>query len=298
VSTLHRDPLERLRSVKGFVFDMDGTLVLGDSLNKALKPLPGAIALTKHLRERDVPFVILTNGTTRTPEQYAATLREVGFPVTDRMLLTPSAVAADYLSGRRFKRVMVLGGAGVSAPLEGAGIQVVRPAAKSDPAETRQAAGVVDAIFVGWYREFSMDDLEAACQAVWAGARLFTSSLAPFFATAHGKSLGTSRAICAMITSITGQRAKVLGKPSLEALRCAARRLGIDPSELAVVGDDPALEVPMAHRGGALAIAVQTGVGDETAFAALPAAAQPHMCLPGVSQLLERAAGQLVPDWL
>jgi ribonucleotide monophosphatase NagD (HAD superfamily) len=98
---------------------------------------------------------------------------------TDRMLLTPSAVAADYLSGRRFKRVMVLGGAEVSAPLEGAGIQVVRPAKKSDRAETHQVAGAVDAIFVGWYREFSMDDLEAACQAVWTGARLFTSSLAP-----------------------------------------------------------------------------------------------------------------------
>jgi 4-nitrophenyl phosphatase len=289
VSTEQRDALARLRSVKGFVFDLDGTLVLGDNLNKVVKPLPGAVALTQHLQQQGVPFVILTNGTTRTPEEYAAMLRDVGLAISDdRMLLTPSAVAAEYLAKRRFKRVMVLGGAGVSAPLEAAGLQVVRPAKTADRRELATVTEPVDAVFVGWYREFSIDDLEAACQAVSEGARLFTGSLAPYFATAHGKALGTSRAICAMITSLTGQRAKVLGKPSLEALRCAGRRLSIDLHELAVVGDDPALEVPMARRGGSLAIAVHTGVGSETAFAALPATEQPHLSLADVSKLLER----------
>jgi NagD protein len=115
--------------------------------------------------------------------------------------------------------------------------------------------------------------------------------MAPFFATAHGKALGTSRAICAMITSITGQRARVLGKPSLEALRCAGRRLGIDPAELAVVGDDPALEVPMAHRGGSLAIAVHTGIGDELAFANLALEDQPHLTVHSAQELLKLYGG-------
>jgi NagD protein len=130
------------------------------------------------------------------------------------------------------------------------------------------------------------------------GARLFTGSLAPYFATAHGKALGTSRAICAMISSLTGKRAKVLGKPSLEALRCAGQRLSMDPGELAVVGDDPALEVLMAHRGGSLAIAIHTGVGSKTAFAALPPTLQPHLSLAGVSELMELCVvGHAVPDW-
>jgi HAD superfamily hydrolase (TIGR01450 family) len=291
VSTEPRDPLARLRSVRGFVFDLDGTLVLGDNLNKGVKPLPGAISLTQHLQQRGMPFVILTNGTTRTPEQYAAMLREIGFAVSERMILTPSAVAAEYLTRRRFNRVLVLGGVGVSAPLEAAGIRIVRPAKPADRSELETVGNCVDAVFVGWYREFSIDDLEGACQAVWAGAQLFTSSLAPYFATAHGKALGTSRAICAMITSLTGKRATVLGKPSLEALSCAGRRLGIDPGELAVVGDDPALEVRMAHRGGSLAIAVHTGVGSKAAFAALPPALQPHLSLAGVSELMESALG-------
>lgn len=293
-----REVTERLRTARAFLFDMDGTLVLGDRDNKGLTPLPGALELTRHLHERNIPFVILTNGTARTPTQYAELMRGMGFPVADNMMLTPSAVAAEYLARRGFKRVLVLGGEGVWRPLAEQGLEVINPSALRPPTTPDPAAAAptshmptpaaqrIDAIFVGWFREFTMDDLEVACHAVWAGAKLFTASMAPFFATANGRALGTSRAICAVISSITGQRASVLGKPSLEALRCAARRLNVNPTEIAVVGDDPALEVPMAHRGGSLAIAVHTGIGDTFAFDRLSPAEQPHLTVQNAAELL------------
>lgn len=268
--------LERLRTSRGFVFDLDGTLVLGDRRNLGLKPLPGAIELIGHLGNRGVPFVCMTNGTVRTPEQYVVKLAGLGFAVRNGSVMTPASVAADYLARHRLQRVMVLGCEGVSQPLVDAGLSVIRPDA-SEP---------VEAIFIGWHRDFTMDELESACHAVWQGARVFTSSLAPFFATADGKALGTSRAISAMITSITGRRAKVLGKPSLEALRSAGRRLGLRTTELAVVGDDPELEIPMAHKGGALAIGVHSGVGKHKDFAELPPERQPHLSVRSVDELL------------
>src|SRR5258708_6660005 len=82
------------------------------------------------------------------------------------------------------------------------------------------------ALVVGWYPEFTMPALEAAVHAVWGGADLYSASQTPFFAAAGGRALGTSRAICAMITSLTGCRLTVTGKPSLGALRAAAARLG------------------------------------------------------------------------
>ena len=84
-----------------------------------------------------------------------------------------------------------------------------------------------------------------------------------------------------MIKSITGCRVQLVGKPSLDSLRCAASRLGVPLRDVAVVGDDPDLEVPMAHRGGALAIAVSTGVGAADSFGHLPAAEEaPFRGLP------------------
>ncbi|MER6153956.1 HAD hydrolase-like protein [Streptomyces sp. NPDC001868] len=66
-----------------------------------------------------------------------------------------------------------------------------------------------------------------------------------------------------------------MGKPSLIGLRCAAQRLDVAPQELAVVGDDPELEMAMAHAVGALAIAVGTGIHPTDRHTDLPPGAQP-----------------------
>ena len=148
-----------------------------------------------------------------------------------------------------------------------------------------------DAVLAGWYRQFSMDALEAACDAVWQGARLYSCSQSVFFATAEGRALGTSRAITAMIRSITGCRVEIAGKPSQHALGTAAGRLGLRRRELAVVGDDPELEMPMALRGGALGIAVGTGLGGSVSYDGLPLSRRPHLQVRGVDELLEMLAG-------
>lgn len=268
---------ERLRNARGFIFDMDGTLVLGDRANHGLRPLPGAVEMLGWVRERGLPYVVFTNGTNREPAHFARVLREAGLPVPDDLMMTPASSAVVMFTKRGYKRVMVLGGDGLTRPLRDAGIEVVPPSETPAP---------VDAVFVGWFPEFTMPALEAACHAVWAGAALFSASQTPFFASANGRALGTSRAITAMIRSLTGCSLRITGKPSLDALRAAATRIGVSPKDIAVVGDDPLLEVPMAHRGGALAIAVDTGLGGTNAYDHLPPGRQPHLRLRGVDELL------------
>lgn len=276
---------ERLRAARGFVFDLDGTLVLGDRNNRGLVPLPGALEITRWVAERGLPLAVFTNGTTKTPRQLARTLRSIGFGVADDAVLTPASCAAAVFARRGYRRVLVLGGDGVAAPLRDAGIDLVAP-------HGRPAA--VDAVLAGWFPEFTMPNLEAACHAVWAGARLYSCSQSLFFATAGGRAIGTSRAISAMISSLTGVRPRLVGKPSLAALRTAGTRLGVRTSELVVVGDDPELEVPMAHRGRALAVAVSSGLGGPESYGHLPRERWPHLHLAGVDELLsvcQAAAG-------
>jgi len=224
---------------------------------------------------------VFTNGTTRTPAHYARTMRDIGFDLPDEAMLTPASSAVRVFVRAGYQRVMVLGGPALAEPLQQAGLEVVPP-----------AAGVrADAVLAGWFPEFTMPALEAACHAVWGGAELYSCSETPFFAVDGGRALGTSRAISAMITSLTGCGLRVVGKPSLDALRSAADRLGARPADLAVVGDDPQLEVPMAHRGRALAVAVGTGLGGPDAYDGLPAARRPHLQVRGVDELLEMLGG-------
>jgi 4-nitrophenyl phosphatase len=268
----------RLHEVRGFVFDLDGTLVLGDRHNQGLVPLPGAIEIIDWARRRGVPFVVFTNGTTKTPRELAGVLRGIGFDVPDDAMMTPATSAVTVLARRGHRRVLVLGGDGLAGPLREAGLEVVSASGDGRPE--------ADAVLAGWYPEFTLAALEAACHAVWGGAALYSCSQAIFFASAQGRALGTSRAISAMIKDLTGCRVNLVGKPSLDALRSAAARLGVRPHELAVVGDDPELEVPMAHRGRALAVAVASGLAAADSFDHLPPERRPHLHLRGVDELL------------
>jgi NagD protein len=268
--------LDRLRRVRGFVLDMDGTLVLGDRNNRGIRPLPGAVDFVRLLVARDLRFCVFTNGTVKTPKQCAEALEQAGFPMPDDAVLTPVSSAIEILQRRGHQRVMVLGGKGITEPLEAAGIETV-------PALPGTAA---DAVLAGWYRqELTFESLEAAVEAVSAGAAFYSASQSPYFATAEGRTLGTSRAISAVVRDVTGCTVTVVGKPSLQALRVAARHLGVSADELAVVGDDPELEVPMALEGGALAVAVHTGIGHAHSFTGLPEDVRPHLDLADVGTL-------------
>jgi 4-nitrophenyl phosphatase len=266
---------DRLRRVRGFVLDMDGTLVLGNRDNRGIRPLPGAVDLIRLLVERELRFCVFTNGTVKTPRQCADALQQAGFPIPDDAVLTPATTAAELF------RVMVLGGKGITEPLEAAGIQTLPPLRGT----------TADAVFAGWYRqELTFEALEAACFAVFEGAQFYSASQSLFFATAEGRTLGTSRAISAVVRDVTRTRVTVVGKPALPSLRAAARHLGVPAADLAVVGDDPELEVPMAHRGGALAVAVHTGIGSARSFTDLPEDRRPHLDLGDVGALADLLA--------
>ncbi|MDB5663246.1 MAG: haloacid dehalogenase [Sphingomonas bacterium] len=273
------DVANRIATARGFIFDMDGTIALGDSASGGHRAIPGAVDLLARLRRDGRPFRVFTNGSAKAPADYAASLRAAGFDVQDEEMMTPSVSAAEYLVATGLKRVRVLGNAGTMAPLIAAGIEVIGPSEKADG---------VQAVFTGWHREFGFPDLEAACNDIWAGAVLTSASHVPFFATQAGRGIGTSFAINAAITALTKVKPTVLGKPSRHALAAALRRMGLPRSaarEVVVVGDDPALEMRMANRAGAVSVCVATGLQTLETMAALEAAERPLLPLQSVGDL-------------
>lgn len=274
----------RVNAARGYVFDLDGSLVLGDKSNNAVTALPGAADLLTWLDAQRIPWVVMTNGTVRVPAGISVELAKAGLAVPAERIMTPATIAAAYFMNRKMRRIIVLGVEGVWKPLEDAGLDVVLPS------KGGAGADAADAIFIGWYRQVHMDEIEVACNAVWRGAGLYCASMVPFFAVHNGRALGSSRAIAAMITSVTGRRATALGKPSPHALRAAADLIGCKTSELVVVGDDPDLEVRMALAGKALAVGVHSGIAGAEQFAALPPERRPQLSFPGVADLRDYLA--------
>jgi 4-nitrophenyl phosphatase len=271
----------RRPTVRGVLFDVDGTLLLSDRALGGYELLPGAIEVLTTLTARQVPFALLTNGSAYPPAEQAAKLRAAGLPVDDGQMITPSSIAADYLQRRGIRRALVLGSAGVGQALRDAGIETVHTG--------EAGATEVGSVFVGWHPECGMKDIETACQAIWGGAELCVASDVPFFATRQGRTVGYSFAITAAIRRLTRAPMTLTGKPSLRALRFVAKRLGVPMRALAVVGDDPVVEVLMARRGGATALAVTTGTTQRADWQRQPRSRRPDAIL---NELRE------VVDWL
>jgi 4-nitrophenyl phosphatase len=264
--------------VKGYMFDLDGTLLLSDHSLGGYEVLPGAIEVLSALQAKSIPFLVLTNGSAYPPPEQAGRLRGLGLPIADDRMFTPSSVAADVMSRHGIRRALVLGKRGVGYALNEAGIQTVFTG------EPR--ASEVDAVFVGWHPECHMKDIEAACQAIWAGAKLYVASDVPFFATRQGRAMGYSYAIVGAIRRMTRAPMILTGKPSLHALRFVARKLGVPVRNVAVVGDDPAVEIIMARRGGATAFGVTTGVMKREDWERQTGKRRPHHLLNDLRDLL------------
>ena len=190
-----------LPAVRGWMFDVDGTLLLSDRSLGGYELLPGAIETLRALERRGTPYVLLTNGSAYAPAEQAARMRQLGLPDAAEQMLTPSSVAAELMQRQGVRRALVLGTAGVGQALRDIGIETVHTG------EPR--ASEVDAVYVGWHPKCGMPDIEAAAHAIWAGARLYVASDVPFFVTKQGRTIGYSFAIVAAIRRLT--RAPMIG---------------------------------------------------------------------------------------
>lgn len=273
---MSRRPFPRLA---GLMFDVDGTLLLSDRALGGYELLPGAAETLGALAARGVPYVLLTNGSAYPPAEQAAKLRALGLPVSEQQMITPSSVAAELMARNGVRRVLVLGSDGVGFALREAGIET-RDARHAAPAE-------VDAVYVGWHPDCGMKDIDAACQAIFHGARLYVASDVPFFATRQGRTIGYSFAIVGAIRRVTRAPMILTGKPSRHAMKFVAARLGVPVTRVGVVGDDPVVEMSMARKFGAAAFGVTTGMTSAAEWRRQPATRRPHRVLGCIDELLK-----------
>ena len=274
-----RDPAA-FPKLAGFMFDVDGTLLLSDRSLGGYELLPGAIETLNSLASRGVPYVLLTNGSAYPPAEQAAKLRKLGLPVSDEQMITPSSVA-----GRGHDTQCACGGCWCWDRKAWAS-RCARRASRRAMRSIRKRREV-DAVYVGWHPDCGMKDIEAACNAIFAGAKLYVASDVPFFATRHGRSIGYSYAIVGAIRRVTHAPMILTGKPSRHAMRFVAQRLGVPVSRVGVVGDDPVVEMSMARRFGAAAFGVTTGVTSAAEWRRQPLRRRPHRVLTQLEDLLK-----------
>jgi HAD superfamily hydrolase (TIGR01450 family) len=266
----------RLDEVRGFVFDVDGTLV--HRAGAEVRLIPGASEVLERVSESGRPYGFFTNGSHVPPAAFARELREAGLPVADEQLLTPLCSVQTYLE--RFRddaTVLPLLTDAAHRYLEGEGVRLV---------DARNGAPV-DAVFVAHPGRADFDVLERAARAVIAGARLLTGSYVAAYAGADGPILSRGAMATAAIAKVSGARPVVVGKPSHAAVRAMRDRLGVPSEEMVVVGDDLYLDVALGHLGHSTTVLVRSGISGDLDLSRVPERRRPHHAVESVAELLE-----------
>ncbi len=267
----------RLEDARGFVFDLDGTLV--QRAKAHYEVIPGAPEAIAALRRADRPFVIFTNASHMWPADIARDLRDDGLDVRDDEVLTPICSALSYL-GRRHpgRRVYAFATQAVRDRLAQGGVELL-----SD-----ERADEADVVFVATPEQFDLAVLDRTALAITRGAPLLTSSYVPAYSGANGRIFSKGSMVAAALSKAAGVRPRIVGKPSRAAVDEIVARMGVPASELAIVGDDVALEVALGHIGGSHTVLVRSGISGAVDLDRLPKTRRPHEVIDGVGELVGR----------
>ncbi len=262
--------------IKAAVFDIDGTLALMNKEAGRFTALPGAIDLIAQCERAGISVVAYTNGTFFPPAHYHPLLADAGIHIKDGQILTPAAVAARALA-QGISQNHGYGGDGTRVPVADAGIEIVDPTAD---------APSVDAVLLGYTRDFGATELEAVVQAVWDGAHPYAGSVAPYFASSKGRMLGISGAIAAALENATETKVTVFGKPEVAGLDIVTTLTGAQAHEMVVIGDDPKLEIWMGRTAGSTCIGVTTGIANRDTFKSFPENERAHLVVENLTNLI------------
>ena len=263
----------RLTQARGFVFDVDGTLVhRGPDLRA--RPVPGAVEVLERIRGSGRRLVLFTNGSHVPAEKIARALSEDGLPVADDEVLTPVESAITYL--RRYhsgSRVFLFATDAIRERIAEAGI----PLTSGDDAKV---------VLVTHADEIDITVLERAAHAVRRGARLLTGSYVPGFAGVDGIVLSRGAMVTAAIAKVSGARPQVVGKPSAAAVGELRAHFKLPTQKLAVIGDDLGLDIRLGRMGASHTVLVRSGTSGQLDLDRVPPRAQPDAVIDTVADLL------------
>jgi HAD superfamily hydrolase (TIGR01458 family) len=224
-----------MKLLKGALIDLGGVVYEGHAL------IPGAVEAIGRLRETGTPFRFLTNTTSQPLSQILAKLASLGIITRGKEVFTPTAAARAYLARQNL------------APFF-----LITPALEEDfrglPAGSRPAVVVGDA------RDgFTYASLNEAFRRIDAGAELIALASNRLFIDADGRPSLDVGAFVAALEYATGKRAVVLGKPSAAFFHLAVADMGLEPGEVAMIGDDAEFDVAAAVLAGLAGHLVRTG---------------------------------------
>ena len=219
--------------------DMDGVLVHEEHA------IPGADQFLAALREREIPFLVLTNNSIYTRRDLAARLRASGLDVPEDSIWTSALATARFLDEQRPNgSAFVIGEAGLTTALHSAGYTMT----ERSP----------DYVVLGETRTYSFERITQAIRLIAGGSRFIATNPDPTGPSPDGP-LPATGAVAALVTRATGAAPYYVGKPNPLMMRSALNAIDAHSETTAMIGDRMDTDIVAGLEAGLETILVLTG---------------------------------------
>jgi len=264
----------KLKNTELFLFDMDGTLYLGDNV------YAGAIELMEDLPRLGKKYIYLTNNSSRAGEDYILRLKKLGFPCERENVFTSGMATGIFLNQRYPGASVYLAGTGAFyRELQSYGIRLVNDIHGHTDADT------VDVVVQGFDRELTYEKLDRACHFLRRGAAFIAANPDWVCPMPNDEVLPDCGSMCALLTASTGVEPNYIGKPNRNMIDVISKMTGIPNERICAVGDRIYTDIAVAQNAGSVSVLVLCGETDQATLDA--AERKPDYVLRDVHELHE-----------
>jgi NagD protein len=227
------------REIRAWLMDMDGVLVQEELA------IPGADRWLARLRERGLPFLVLTNNSIYTPRDLSARLRTSGLEVPEDSIWTSALATARFLHDQRpGGTAFAIGEAGLTTALHDVGYTLT----ERDP----------DYVVLGETRTYSFERISRAIRLIVGGARFIATNPDATGPTPDGP-LPATGSVAALVSRATGVEPYFVGKPNPLMMRSALNAIDAHSETAAMIGDRMDTDVKSGLEAGMHTVLVLTG---------------------------------------
>ncbi|WP_017473764.1 TIGR01457 family HAD-type hydrolase [Amphibacillus jilinensis] len=229
-----------MKKYAGYLIDLDGTVYNGT------EKIPDAIEFVKNLKQQNIPYLFLTNNSTKHPRDVAAKLREMDVPAREEDVFTTSMATATYIAEQApSARVYPIGEEGLTLALEEAGLTLTDEA--------------IDYVVMGLARDITYEKLAIGALAIRNGAKFVATNGDVALPSERGFLPGAGSLI-SVLSVTTGVKPQFIGKPESIIVEQALEVLGTDKASTVMVGDNYYTDILAGIQAGIDSLLVFSGV--------------------------------------
>lgn len=231
------------KEIKLFLFDMDGTLYLGNRLYDF------TVDLLKAIRDNGAKYLFMTNNSSKSVQDYIKKLAKLGIASDEEDFITSSQATAYYLLKHHAgKTLYVCGTESLKEELRKQGFAVTEELDK------------VECLVMGFDTELTFKKLEDVSKLLLGRPELpYIATNPDYVCPTEFGSVPDCGSVCDMLYNVSKRRPLVIGKPEPLMPSLAMDKWGIDAAHTLVIGDRIYTDIKSGLRAGTHTALVLSG---------------------------------------